>query len=132
MVRQRVVLGSIGDGERARRAARRLRDEGQEVVYVGGEQTPEQLVRALIAEDAASIVVDGDAESLARIAELCVELGAGDVARHASRRTSWRASISVTNARTVSATTPGCDCTTQWPATTSTRRRSGANSATSA
>jgi methylmalonyl-CoA mutase C-terminal domain/subunit len=80
MVRQRVVLGSIGDGERAARAARRLRDEGQEVVYVGGEQTPEQLVRALIAEDAASIVVDGDAESLARIAELCAELGVGDVA----------------------------------------------------
>ena len=79
MVRQRVVLGSIGDGDRARRAARRLRDEGQEVVYVGGEQTPEQLVRALIAEDAASIVVDGDGESLARIAELCAELGAGDV-----------------------------------------------------
>lgn len=79
MVRQRVVLGSIGDGDRSRRAARRLRDEGQEVVYVGGEQTPEQLVRALIAEDAASIVVDGDAESLARIAELCAELGAGDV-----------------------------------------------------
>jgi methylmalonyl-CoA mutase C-terminal domain/subunit len=79
MVRQRVVLGSIGDGEDARRAARRLRDEGQEVVYVGGEQTPEQLVRTLIAEDAATIVVDGDAESLARIAELCSELGAGDV-----------------------------------------------------
>ena len=79
MVRQRVVLGSIGDGERAGRAARRLRDEGQEVVYVGGEQTPEQLVRALVAEDAASIVVDGDAESLARIAELCAELGVGEV-----------------------------------------------------
>jgi methylmalonyl-CoA mutase C-terminal domain/subunit len=79
MVRQRVVLGAIGDGEPARRAARRLRDEGQEVVYVGGDQTPEQLVRTLIAEDAATIVVDGDAESLARIADLCTELGAGDV-----------------------------------------------------
>lgn len=79
MVRQRVVLGSTGDGERAQRAARRLRDEGQEVVYVGGEQSPEQLVRAVIAEDATAIVVDGDAESLARIAELCAELGVGDV-----------------------------------------------------
>lgn len=79
MVRQRVVLGSIGNGDHARRAAKRLRDEGQEVVYVGGEQTPEQLVRALIAEDAATIVVDGDAESVARIVELCAELGAGDV-----------------------------------------------------
>lgn len=79
MVRQRVVLGSVGDGRRAGQAARRLRDEGQEVVYVGGEQTPEQLVRAVIAEDAAGIVVDGDAASLARIAELCEQLGAGDV-----------------------------------------------------
>jgi methylmalonyl-CoA mutase C-terminal domain/subunit len=78
MVRQRVVLGAIGDAERARQAARRLRDAGQEVVYVGGDQTPEQLVRALIAEDAAAIVVDGDAESLARVADLCAELGAGD------------------------------------------------------
>jgi methylmalonyl-CoA mutase C-terminal domain/subunit len=79
MVRQRVVLGSVGDDERARRAARRLRDQGQEVVYVGGGQTPEQLVRTLIAEDATGIVVDGDAETLARIAALCAELGAGDV-----------------------------------------------------
>ena len=66
-------------GDHARRAAKHLRDEGHEVVYVGGEQTPEQLVRTLIAEDAASIVVDGDAESVARIVALCAELGAGDV-----------------------------------------------------
>ena len=79
MVRQRVVLGSIGDGVPAERAAKRLRDEGQEVVYLGGDQTPEQFVRALIAEDAATIVVDGDAESVARIVELCAELGAGEV-----------------------------------------------------
>ena len=79
MVGQRVVLGSTGDGESAGRVARRLRDAGQEVVYVGGDQTPEQLVRTLIAEDAATIMVDGDAETLARIAELCTELGAGDV-----------------------------------------------------
>ena len=79
MVKQRVVLGAIGEDEQARRAARRLRDEGQEVVYLGGDQTPEQLVRALIAEDATTIVVDGDADSLARVVSLCRELGAGDV-----------------------------------------------------
>jgi methylmalonyl-CoA mutase C-terminal domain/subunit len=79
MIRQRGVVGAIADGEGAERAARRLRDEGQEVVHVGGEQTPEQLVRALIAEDATGIVVDGDDGSLARIAELCAELGAKDV-----------------------------------------------------
>ncbi|KQV74047.1 hypothetical protein ASC61_02945 [Aeromicrobium sp. Root344] len=79
MVRQRVVLGSVGDDGRASGAARRLRDEGQEIVYVGGHQTPEQLVHTAIAEDATVILVDGDAPALARIAELCVELGADDV-----------------------------------------------------
>jgi methylmalonyl-CoA mutase C-terminal domain/subunit len=79
VVRQRVVLGSIGNGEHAQKAAKRLRDEGHEVVYVGGGQTPEQLVRTLIAEDAATIVVDGDDEAVARIVELCAELGAGQV-----------------------------------------------------
>lgn len=80
MVRQRVILGAIGDDVQARRSARQLRDEGQEVVYVGGGQTPEQLVRTAIAEDATAIVVDGDAAALARIADLCVELGADEVA----------------------------------------------------
>ncbi len=79
MVRQRVVLGAIGDPQRAAQAARQLRDGGREVIYVGGEQTPEQLVRTSIAEDASAIVVDGDAESLARIADLCAELGADGV-----------------------------------------------------
>ncbi len=78
MGRKRVVLGAIGDDQAVRLAARRLRDEGQEVVYAGGNQTPEQLVRTLIAEDATTIVVDGDADSLRRIAELCAELDAGD------------------------------------------------------
>jgi methylmalonyl-CoA mutase C-terminal domain/subunit len=79
MLRQRVIVGAIGEDEQARRAARRLRDEGHEVVYLGGDQTPEQLVRALIAEDATTIVVDGHADSLARVMSLCQELGAGDV-----------------------------------------------------
>jgi methylmalonyl-CoA mutase, C-terminal domain len=79
MVRQRVVLGAIGDPQRAAQTARQLRDGGREVVYVGGEQTPEQLVRTSIAEDASAIVVDGDPEALARIADLCAELGADGV-----------------------------------------------------
>lgn len=79
MVRQRVILGSIDGDEQARGVAHRLRDTGREVVYVGGDQTPEQLVRTAIAEDAVAIVVDGDAESLARIADLCAELGADEV-----------------------------------------------------
>lgn len=80
MTGHRVVVGSIGDDERARTAARRLRDEGQEVVYAGADQTPEQLVRTAVAEDATAILVDGDAESLAEVADLCAELDAGDVA----------------------------------------------------
>lgn len=79
MVRERVVLGAIGDDDKARHAAQRLRDAGREVVYVGGRQTPEQLVHTLIAEDAGTMVVDGDAESLARIVDLCAALGAGDI-----------------------------------------------------
>ena len=79
MVRQRVILGSVGDDELARSSAHRLRDEGHEVVYAGGGQTPEQLVRTAIAEDVVAIVVDGDAASLALIADLCVELGAVDI-----------------------------------------------------
>ncbi|MEJ7634206.1 hypothetical protein [Aeromicrobium sp.] len=78
MVRERVVLGAIGGDEAVRRAARRMRDEGREVVYVGGDQTPEQLVHTFIAEDATAIVVDGDVESLTRIADLCADLGVGE------------------------------------------------------
>ncbi|VXC29536.1 cobalamin B12-binding domain-containing protein [Aeromicrobium sp. 9AM] len=79
MVRQRVVLGAIGDGQRAAQVARQLRDGGREVIYVGGEQTPEQLVRTSIAEDASAIVVDGDPGALSRIADLCAQLGADGV-----------------------------------------------------
>jgi methylmalonyl-CoA mutase C-terminal domain/subunit len=79
MPRQRVVLAATGDDEELRQAARRLRDAGQEVVYVGGHQSPEQIVRTLVAEDATVAVVDADAESLAQIAELCERLDAGDV-----------------------------------------------------
>jgi methylmalonyl-CoA mutase C-terminal domain/subunit len=79
MVGQRVVMGATGDEERIRRVARRLRDGGQEVVYVGGHQTPEQLVRTSIAEDATAIVVDGDPDSVARVADLCADLGVGEI-----------------------------------------------------
>lgn len=79
MVRERIVLGSTGDDGTARGVARRLRDEGREVVYVGGNQTPEQLVRTMVAEDATTLIVDGDAESLARVEDLCAEGLAGDV-----------------------------------------------------
>ena len=43
----------------------RLRDAGHEIVFVGGRQSPEQLARTAVAEDAVRIVVDADPAELA-------------------------------------------------------------------
>ena len=79
MATERIVVGASGDDDNARSAARRLRDEGHEVVFVGGHQTPEHLVSTAVAEDAVRLVVDADDASLARVRELCREQGADDV-----------------------------------------------------
>jgi methylmalonyl-CoA mutase C-terminal domain/subunit len=79
MVRNRVVLGSSCDAE-LRDVARRLRDHGHEVVLAGGAQSPEQLVRTAVAEDASRIVVPDDRESIDRFSRACAELGADDIA----------------------------------------------------
>ncbi|MGA8986553.1 hypothetical protein [Aeromicrobium sp.] len=79
MVRERTVLGATGGDDAVRHEARRLRDAGQEVVYVGGGQTPEQLVRTAVAEDATALVVDADPDALGAIADLCGALGAPDL-----------------------------------------------------
>ena len=71
MSAERIVVGASGDDDAAREAARRLRDGGHEVVFVGGRQSPAHLVRTAIAEDATRIVVDADPATLARIVELC-------------------------------------------------------------
>lgn len=75
MVRDRIVVGSLGTGTYAAELARRLRDEGHEVVLVGGGQSAEQLVRTAVAEDATRIVVDGDDAGVARLRELCAAEG---------------------------------------------------------
>ncbi|QGG42488.1 hypothetical protein [Aeromicrobium yanjiei] len=75
MVRDRVVVGAFGADSRVREIARRLRDEGHEVVLVGGEQSAEQLVRTAVAEDASRIVADGAEDDLERLRALCAELG---------------------------------------------------------
>ena len=72
-------MGAVGDDDDVRPVARALRDAGREVVFAGGHQTPEQLVRTALAEDAAEIVVAADAEFLARIGDVQRELGAEDV-----------------------------------------------------
>jgi methylmalonyl-CoA mutase cobalamin-binding subunit len=73
MVSERIVVGACGGDEIARATARRLRDAGHEVIFVGGGQTPEALVRTAVAEDASSIVVDADQPTVERIVALCAE-----------------------------------------------------------
>jgi methylmalonyl-CoA mutase C-terminal domain/subunit len=80
MAFERTVVGATGhDGRSAQQTARRLRDQGHEVVFVGPGQTPEQLVRAAVAEDAQRIVADADADTLSRVAQLCAQTGAEDI-----------------------------------------------------
>lgn len=80
MASDRIVVGAIGDDLRARTAARRLRDTGHEIVFVGGGQSPEQLARAAVAEDAVRLVVDAAPADLARVTDLCRHLDAADIA----------------------------------------------------
>lgn len=77
----RVIIGASGhDDSRARSAARRLRDDGLEVVFVGGDQAPEQLARTAVAEDSARIIVDvADPSDVDRLVQACEALGAGDI-----------------------------------------------------
>jgi methylmalonyl-CoA mutase C-terminal domain/subunit len=79
MPSERVVVGATADDARARAAARRLRDEGHEIVFVGGDQSPEQLARAAVAEDAVRVVVDADAPALGRVRDACAGLDATDI-----------------------------------------------------
>ena len=79
MASERIVVGATGDDVRARTAARRLRDAGHEIVFVGGDQSPDQLARTAVAEDAERLVVDADPAGLARVVEACTRLEASDV-----------------------------------------------------
>lgn len=79
MPNERIIVGSSGSDAAAQAVARRLRDEGHEVVFVGGDQSPAHLVRTAIAEDATRIVVDGDSATLDRIVALCAEWDASGI-----------------------------------------------------
>ncbi|MCW2789449.1 MAG: hypothetical protein JWP56_1752 [Aeromicrobium sp.] len=79
MVVERVVVGAAGEDDRARLAARRLRDHGHEIVFVGAHQSPQQLARTAVAEDAGRIVVDADTRAVEQITLACAELGAPDI-----------------------------------------------------
>lgn len=78
MTSRRVVLGATGAGETLPALARRLRDEGHEVVFVGGRQSPEQLVRTALAEDASELVVPAD--DVAAVEAMLVDLEVDGVA----------------------------------------------------
>ena len=79
MASDRIVVGATADDVRARTVARRLRDAGHEIVFVGGDQSPDQLARTAVAEDARRLVVDADAASLERVREACAHFGAADI-----------------------------------------------------
>lgn len=79
MTKSRIVLGATGADETLYAVARMLRDAGHEVVFVGGHQSAEQLVRTALAEDASELVAAGDAEDLARVDTVRRELGATDL-----------------------------------------------------
>jgi methylmalonyl-CoA mutase C-terminal domain/subunit len=82
----RVVIAKVGlDGHDrgAKVIARSLRDAGFEVIYTGLHQTPEQIVRAAIQEDADAVgisILSGAHMTLVpRVVDLLREHGAGDV-----------------------------------------------------
>jgi methylmalonyl-CoA mutase C-terminal domain/subunit len=84
--RIRVVVakpGLDGHDRGAKIVARALRDAGMEVIYTGLHQTPEQIVEAVIQEDADAVglsVLSGAHMTLfARTVELLRENGADDV-----------------------------------------------------
>lgn len=79
MSAHRIVVGAVGDDTTARTSARSLRDAGHEVVFVGGQQSPEQLARTAVAEDATTIVVDAEPAERDEVSRACADLGASDV-----------------------------------------------------
>lgn len=75
----RVVVGSFVDDHRARLSARALLMSGREVVFVGGDQSADQLARTVVAEDAGTVVVDGAAPDLDDLRSALQALGRPDV-----------------------------------------------------
>jgi methylmalonyl-CoA mutase C-terminal domain/subunit len=79
MAADRIVVGSVGDDADARGLARRLRDDGHEIVFVGGRQTPDQLAATAVAEDAVRVVADASPVVLQRLRDALDALGADDI-----------------------------------------------------
>jgi hypothetical protein len=77
MDRRRVVVGGF-DADRARDAAQRLRDGGDEVVLLGADLGVEGLGHAVVAEDATEVVV-GNESVAKRLHEWLNERGVAHV-----------------------------------------------------
>ncbi len=80
--RPRVVVTESGiadEDDRARSAARALRDAGLEVVFVAGPQPPAQLADAAIQEDADAVVVMDRPHVRTEVLDRLAERGAADV-----------------------------------------------------
>jgi methylmalonyl-CoA mutase C-terminal domain/subunit len=75
--------GLDGHDRGAKVVARALRDAGMEVIYTGLHQTPEQIVRTALAEDADAVglsVLSGAHLTLfARVVQLLADAGASDI-----------------------------------------------------
>lgn len=76
---RRVVVGARGADVQARLVARALLMSGREVVFIGGEQSIEQVARTVVSEDASAVVLDGSAEDLGRLTEALQRAGVGHV-----------------------------------------------------
>jgi len=79
MAKRRIVVGATGDDDSVFAVARTLRDAGREVVFVGGDQSAEQLIRAALAEDAEELVVCTDDAGMAALESVRGQLDAEHV-----------------------------------------------------
>jgi methylmalonyl-CoA mutase cobalamin-binding subunit len=59
MARRRIVIGGPGDADHATTVAHERRDDGHEVVLLGGGHAVDELGNAAVAEDASEVVVIG-------------------------------------------------------------------------
>jgi methylmalonyl-CoA mutase C-terminal domain/subunit len=75
----RVVVGGVGHAPGLAGVAHALRDAGHEVVLVGDRQSPAQLVRTALAEDASRLVVAGGDEARDEAVRLLHDEDAADV-----------------------------------------------------
>ena len=73
------MVGARGTDEQSRLVARALLMSGREVVFIGGDQSIEQVTRPVVSEDAGEVVLDGSADDLARLHAALQAAGVGHV-----------------------------------------------------